>query len=56
MLNSDDPTMFQTDLGEECAGFCGRNDLSSGVVRPPVLNGVDARWLDVTDTTPTGRR
>jgi adenosine deaminase len=49
MLNSDDPTMFRTDIGEEYARFCGQNDLAPDVVRQLVLNGVDATWLDDSD-------
>ncbi len=49
MLNSDDPTMFHTDIGEEYAKFCGQNDLAAEVVRRLVLNGVAATWLDDTD-------
>ena len=49
MLNSDDPTMFDTDIGEEFARFCGQNNLSAATVRRLVLNGVDATWLDDVD-------
>lgn len=49
MLNSDDPTMFHTDIGREYAEFCGQNGYPRSVVRELVLNGVDATWLDAPD-------
>jgi adenosine deaminase len=49
MLNSDDPTMFHTDIGKEYVDFCGQNHLPRTQVRELVLNGVDATWLDDTD-------
>lgn len=49
MLNSDDPTMFHTDIGKEYVDFCGQNDYGREVVRELALNGVDATWLDASD-------
>lgn len=49
MLNSDDPTMFHTDIGTEYVAFCGQNHYSPGLVRRLVLGGVEAAWLDDTD-------
>ena len=49
MLNSDDPTMFHTDIGREYVDFCGQNGYPPDVVRRLVLNGVDATWLDEPD-------
>lgn len=49
MLNSDDPTMFHTDIGREYVDFCGQNGYPRSVVRELVLNGVDATWLDAPD-------
>jgi len=49
MLNSDDPTMFHTDIGTEYVKFCGQNNHSREQVRELVLNGVDATWLDEVD-------
>jgi adenosine deaminase len=49
MLNSDDPTMFHTDIGEEYVRFCGQNNYGPKVVRQLVLQGVDATWCDDVD-------
>ena len=49
MLNSDDPTMFHTDIGKEYVDFCGQNAYGPDVVRELVMNGVDATWLDDGD-------
>jgi adenosine deaminase len=49
MLNSDDPTMFRTDIGREYVDFCGQNDYGPDVVRGLVHNGIDACWLDDSD-------
>ena len=49
MLNSDDPTMFHTDIGKEYVDFCGQNHYGPPLVRELVLNGVDASWLDDGD-------
>ena len=46
MLNSDDPTMFHTDIGKEYVDFCGQNDYRPDVVRRLVHNGIEACWLD----------
>jgi adenosine deaminase len=46
MLNSDDPTMFHTDIGKEYVDFCGQNGYGPEVVRRLVRNGVEAAWLD----------
>jgi adenosine deaminase len=49
MLNSDDPTMFHTDIGKEYVDFCGQNHYGPEVVRGLVLNGVEATWLDASE-------
>jgi adenosine deaminase len=49
MLNSDDPTMFHTDIGKEYVDFCGQNNYGADLVRRLVLNGVEATWLDDPD-------
>jgi adenosine deaminase len=49
MLNSDDPTMFHTDIGKEYVDFCGQNNYGADLVRRLVLNGVEAAWLDGPD-------
>jgi adenosine deaminase len=49
MLNSDDPTMFRTDIGKEYVDFCGQNNYGPAVVRQLVLNGVEATWLEGPD-------
>ncbi len=48
-LNSDDPTMFRTDIGKEYVDFVGQNDYPPEVAKAMVLNGVDATWLDPSD-------
>ncbi len=48
-LNSDDPTMFHTDIGKEYVDFVGQNDYPPEVAKELVLNGVDATWLDGVD-------
>ncbi|MDQ1508602.1 MAG: hypothetical protein QOG50_446 [Actinomycetota bacterium] len=45
-LNSDDPTMFHTDIGKEYVDFVGQNDYPPEVAKQLVHNGVDASWLD----------
>jgi adenosine deaminase len=45
-LNSDDPTMFRTDIGKEYVDFIGQNDYPPELAKELVLNGVDATWLD----------
>lgn len=49
MLNSDDPTMFHTDIGKEYVDLCRALDYEPGRVKEFVLNGVDATWLDDSD-------
>jgi adenosine deaminase len=49
MLNSDDPTMFHTDIGTEYVDLCGALGYGPDRVRSLMLNGVDATWLDDTD-------
>lgn len=49
MLNSDDPTMFHTDIGNEYAEFCAQNDYPPELVRRLVMQGVEAAWLDESD-------
>ena len=46
MLNSDDPTMFHTDIGKEYVDLCTALDYGPDTVREFCLNGVDATWLD----------
>ncbi len=48
-LNSDDPTMFRTDIGKEYVDFVGQNGYTPDVATTMVLNGVDAAWLDPSD-------
>ena len=48
-LNSDDPTMFHTDIGKEYVDFVGQNDYPPEVAKELVHNGVDATWLDDVD-------
>jgi adenosine deaminase len=48
-LNSDDPTMFHTDIGKEYVDFVGQNGYPPDVAKTMVLNGVDATWLDPSD-------
>ena len=45
-LNSDDPTMFHTDIGKEYVDLCTALDYGPEQVRAFCLNGVDAAWLD----------
>lgn len=48
-LNSDDPTMFHTDIGKEYADFVGQNDYAPEIAKQLVHNGVDASWLDPSE-------
>ena len=48
-LNSDDPTMFRTDIGREYVDFVGQNDYAPEVAKQLVHNGIDASWLDASD-------
>jgi adenosine deaminase len=45
-VNSDDPTMFHTDIGREYVELCTALDYGPAQVRAIVLAGVDAAWLD----------
>jgi adenosine deaminase len=49
VLNSDDPTMFHTDVGTEYVKMTEAADWSPEQVRDFVLNGVDEAWLDDSD-------
>jgi adenosine deaminase len=46
MLNSDDPTMFHTDVGKEYVDLCTALGYGPDRVREVVMNGVEAAWLD----------
>jgi len=48
-LNSDDPTMFHTDIGEEYVRLCTALDYGTDQVETFALAGVDAAWLDDDD-------
>jgi len=48
-LNSDDPTMFRTDIGKEYVDFVGQNDYAPEIAKQMVHNGVDATWLDPSE-------
>jgi adenosine deaminase len=48
-LNSDDPTMFRTDIGKEYVDFVGQNDYPPEVAKQLVRNGIDASWLDPSE-------
>jgi adenosine deaminase len=48
-LNSDDPTMFRTDIGKEYVDFIGQNRYPADLAKQLVRNGVSATWLDDTD-------
>jgi hypothetical protein len=50
-LNSDDPTMVDTDLGEEYVRLCTALAYGTDVVRRLCLNGIEASWLDPVDKT-----
>ncbi|MGA8295854.1 MAG: adenosine deaminase [Acidimicrobiales bacterium] len=45
-LNSDDPTMFHTDIGKEFVDLCGAFGYDHAMVRAFCLNSVEATWLD----------
>jgi len=45
MLNSDDPTMFHTDIGKEYVDLCTALNYGPDKVREFCLNGVEATWL-----------
>ena len=46
MLNSDDPPMFQTDIGEEYVKVCTEMGYDPEMARDFALAGVEAAWLD----------
>jgi adenosine deaminase len=46
MINSDDPTMFHTDIGTEYVKMVEAADWGPEQVREFSLNGVDGSWLD----------
>jgi adenosine deaminase len=48
-LNSDDPTMFRTDIGKEYVDFVGQNDYPPEVAKRLARNGIDASWLDPSE-------
>jgi adenosine deaminase len=48
-LNSDDPTMFHTDIGKEYVDFVGQNGYPPELAKRLVHNGVDASWLEDAD-------
>jgi adenosine deaminase len=48
-LNSDDPTMFRTDIGKEHVDFIGQNGYPPELAKQLVMNGVEAAWLDDSD-------
>jgi adenosine deaminase len=56
MLNSDDPTMFHTDIGKEYVDLCGALNYGPSQVREFCLNGVEASWLDESDKRATAQR
>lgn len=45
-LNSDDPAMVRTDLGEEFVRLCEPLGYGTGQVRRLCLDGIEACWLD----------
>lgn len=48
-LSTDDPTMFQTDLGNEFVRLFDATGFGPDIARRLVLDGVDATWLDEVD-------
>jgi adenosine deaminase len=46
VINSDDPTMFHTDIGSEFVKMTGAAEWEPGTIREFVLNGVDGSWMD----------
>jgi adenosine deaminase len=48
-VNSDDPTMVRTDLGQEYARLCAALGYGPDAVRRLCLAGVESSWLDDTD-------
>jgi adenosine deaminase len=55
-LSTDDPTMFQTDLGQEFVKLFAAGGFGPDVARRLVLDGVDATWLDEVDRSALRRR
>jgi adenosine deaminase len=55
-LNSDDPTMFHTDIGKEYVDFVGQNGYPPELAKRLVHNSVDASWLDDVDKEAMHRR
>lgn len=49
MVNSDDPSMFHTDIGNEYAKMAAAADWSTGTVRELSLNGIDGSWLSADE-------
>lgn len=45
MVNSDDPSMFHTDIGSEYVKMAGAAGWEPGTIRELTLNGVDGSWL-----------
>jgi adenosine deaminase len=45
MVNSDDPSMFHTDIGTEYVKMANAAEWGVGTVRELSLNGVDGSWL-----------
>jgi adenosine deaminase len=45
MINSDDPSMFQTDIGSEYVKMVNAAEWSADKVREFSLNGVEGSWL-----------
>lgn len=45
-LNSDDPTMFGTDIGREFVVACTAMQFAPDKAAELALNGVDGSWLD----------
>ena len=45
-INSDDPTMFQTDLGNEFVIVHGQLNFSLSDIKDTILAGLDGSWLD----------
>ena len=48
-INSDDPTMFHTDIGEEYVRLCTALGYGTDQVEAFAVAGVDAAWLDEAD-------
>ena len=46
MINSDDPTMFHTDIGSEYVKMTEAAGWEPAQVREFVLNGIDGSWLE----------